>query len=93
MPVHPKWCRKSPASVPEMLDICGAHNITADVEFIPIQRINEAYERLDNFDAKYRYGIGIVEGVASGKTSNINARSAVFERAFRLIGWAEIYRP
>ena len=29
----------------EMLDFCGAHNITADVEVIPIQKVNEAYER------------------------------------------------
>ena len=30
----------------EMLDFCGKHNITADVEVIPIQKVNEAYERL-----------------------------------------------
>src|SRR5213596_1935448 len=30
----------------EMLDFCGTHNITADVEVIPIQKVNEAYERL-----------------------------------------------
>ncbi len=30
----------------EMLDFCGKHHITADVEVIPIQKINEAYERL-----------------------------------------------
>jgi uncharacterized zinc-type alcohol dehydrogenase-like protein len=29
----------------EMLDFCGANNITADVEVIPIQKVNEAYER------------------------------------------------
>ncbi len=29
-----------------MLDFCGKHNITADVEMIPIQKVNEAYERL-----------------------------------------------
>ena len=29
-----------------MLDFCGEHDITADVEVIPIQKINEAYERL-----------------------------------------------
>ncbi len=27
-----------------MLDFCGAHGITADVERIPIQKVNEAYE-------------------------------------------------
>src|SRR5207248_2566656 len=34
------------AETQEMLDFCGAHNITADVEVIPIQKVNEAYERL-----------------------------------------------
>jgi uncharacterized zinc-type alcohol dehydrogenase-like protein len=41
----------------EMLDFCGAHNITADVEVIPIQKVNEAYERLLRFDVKYRFSI------------------------------------
>lgn len=41
----------------EMLDFCGAHNITADVEVIPIQRVNEAYERLARSDVKYRFSI------------------------------------
>ncbi|MDZ4184333.1 MAG: NAD(P)-dependent alcohol dehydrogenase [Desulfuromonadales bacterium] len=41
----------------EMLDFCGAHNITADVEIIPIQRINQAYERLLKSDVKYRFSI------------------------------------
>jgi uncharacterized zinc-type alcohol dehydrogenase-like protein len=41
----------------EMLDFCGSHNITADVEIIPIQRINEAYERLVKSDVKYRFSI------------------------------------
>jgi uncharacterized zinc-type alcohol dehydrogenase-like protein len=41
----------------EMLDFCGAHNITADVEVIPIQKVNEAYERLLNSDVKYRFSI------------------------------------
>jgi len=41
----------------EMLDFCGAHNITADVEVIPIQKINEAYERLLKGDVKYRFSI------------------------------------
>ena len=34
------------AETQEMLDFCGDHNITADVEVIPIQKVNEAYERL-----------------------------------------------
>jgi uncharacterized zinc-type alcohol dehydrogenase-like protein len=41
----------------EMLDFCGAHNITADVEVIPIQRVNEAYDRLLKSDVKYRFSI------------------------------------
>ena len=41
----------------EMLDFCGAHNITADVEVIPIQKVNEAYERLLKSDVKYRFTI------------------------------------
>jgi alcohol dehydrogenase (NADP+) len=41
----------------EMLDFCGAHNLTADVEVIPIQKVNEAYERLLKSDVKYRFSI------------------------------------
>src|SRR5208282_1216457 len=40
-----------------MLDFCGKHNITADVEVIPIQKVNEAYERLLKSDVKYRFSI------------------------------------
>jgi uncharacterized zinc-type alcohol dehydrogenase-like protein len=43
----------------EMLDFCGAHNITADVEVIPIQKVNEAYERLLKADVKYRFSINM----------------------------------
>jgi uncharacterized zinc-type alcohol dehydrogenase-like protein len=41
----------------EMLDFCGQHNITADVEVIPIQKVNEAYGRLLHSDVKYRFSI------------------------------------
>jgi uncharacterized zinc-type alcohol dehydrogenase-like protein len=41
----------------EMLDFCGKHDITADVEVIPIQKVNEAYERLVRADVKYRFSI------------------------------------
>ena len=41
----------------EMLDFCGAHNITTDVEIIPIQKVNEAYERMLKSDVKYRFSI------------------------------------
>jgi uncharacterized zinc-type alcohol dehydrogenase-like protein len=45
------------AETQEMLDFCGDHNITSDVEVIPIQKINEAYERLARADVKYRFSI------------------------------------
>src|SRR5271163_4927521 len=41
----------------EMLDFCGQHNIASDVEVIPIQKVNEAYERLLKSDVKYRFSI------------------------------------
>jgi uncharacterized zinc-type alcohol dehydrogenase-like protein len=41
----------------EMLDFCGEHGITADIELIKIQQINEAYERLLKSDVKYRFVI------------------------------------
>ena len=47
------------AETQEMLDFCGAHNITADVEIIPIQKVNEAYERLLKSDVKYRFAINM----------------------------------
>jgi len=45
------------AETQEMLDFCGTHNITADVEVIPIQKVNEAYDRLVKSDVKYRFCI------------------------------------
>jgi uncharacterized zinc-type alcohol dehydrogenase-like protein len=45
------------AETQEMLDFCAERNITADVEVIPIQKINEAYERMLNSDVKYRFSI------------------------------------
>jgi alcohol dehydrogenase (NADP+) len=45
------------AETQEMLDFCDEHNITADVEVIPIQKVNEAYERLFKSDVKYRFCI------------------------------------
>jgi uncharacterized zinc-type alcohol dehydrogenase-like protein len=43
----------------EMLDFCGKHNVTADIELIPIQQVNQAYERLLKNDVKYRFVIDI----------------------------------
>lgn len=45
------------AETQEMLDFCGQHNITSDVEVIPIQKVNEAYERSLKSDVKYRFSI------------------------------------
>jgi uncharacterized zinc-type alcohol dehydrogenase-like protein len=45
------------AETQEMLDFCGEHNITSDVEIIPIQKVNEAYDRLAKSDVKYRFSI------------------------------------
>ncbi|MBB3932790.1 putative zinc-type alcohol dehydrogenase-like protein [Kaistia hirudinis] len=41
----------------EMLDFCGKHGITADIEMIPIDKINEAYDRMLKSDVKYRFVI------------------------------------
>ena len=45
------------AQTQEMLDFCGTHGITSDVEVIPIQKVNEAYDRLLRSDVKYRFSI------------------------------------
>jgi uncharacterized zinc-type alcohol dehydrogenase-like protein len=45
------------AETQEMLDFCGKHGITSDIEMINIQQINEAYERLLKGDVKYRFVI------------------------------------
>jgi uncharacterized zinc-type alcohol dehydrogenase-like protein len=45
------------AETQQMLDFCGQHNITADVEVIPVQKVNQAYERMLKSDVKYRFSI------------------------------------
>ncbi|RFS26610.1 NAD(P)-dependent alcohol dehydrogenase [Chitinophaga silvatica] len=45
------------AETQEMLDFCGRHNITSDIEMINIDQINEAYDRLLKGDVKYRFVI------------------------------------
>lgn len=47
------------AECQEMLHYCAQHNIVADVEIIPIQKINEAYERMIKNDVKYRFVIDL----------------------------------
>ncbi len=45
------------AETQEMLDFCGKHNITSEIEIINIQDINEAYERMLKSDVRYRFVI------------------------------------
>ncbi len=47
------------AETQEMLDYCAAKKIVADVEMIPIRKINEAYERMIRSDVRYRFVIDI----------------------------------
>ena len=55
----------------EMLDFCAKHNIVSDIEIIPIQKINEAYERMLKSDVKYRFVIDMksLDYVASLQTA------------------------
>src|SRR4051812_45460125 len=45
------------AETQEVLDFCGEHGIASDIEIIPIQKIDEAYERMLKGDVKYRFVI------------------------------------
>jgi uncharacterized zinc-type alcohol dehydrogenase-like protein len=47
------------AETQEMLDYCAEHNITSDVEVIDIKDINQAYERMERSDVKYRFVINL----------------------------------
>jgi uncharacterized zinc-type alcohol dehydrogenase-like protein len=49
----------------EMLDFCGDHGIASDIEIIPIQKINQAYERLSKGDVKYRFVIDMASLAAA----------------------------
>lgn len=40
-----------------MLDFCAQHQVESDVEVIPIQQVNEAYERVLRGDVKFRFVI------------------------------------
>ncbi len=57
------------AETQEMLDYCAEHGIVSDVEIIPIQAINEAYERVLRSDVRYRFVIDIasLRGHAQGR--------------------------
>jgi alcohol dehydrogenase (NADP+) len=43
----------------EMLDFCAAHGVAADIEVIPMEKINEAYERMLRSDVRYRFVIDL----------------------------------
>lgn len=49
----------------EMLDFCGQHNIVSDIEVIPMQQVNEAYERILKSDVRYRFVIDMASLEAS----------------------------
>ena len=53
----------------EMLDFCAQHNVASDTEIIPVQKINEAYERVLKNDVRYRFVIDI----ASLKSAKIES--------------------
>ena len=42
-----------------MLDFCGKHGIVSDVEVIPMEKVNEAYERMIKGDVRYRFVIDL----------------------------------
>lgn len=50
----------------EMLDFCGAHGIVSDIELIPIQKVNEAYDRMVKSDVKYRFVIDMASLAGDG---------------------------
>jgi uncharacterized zinc-type alcohol dehydrogenase-like protein len=43
--------------IQEMLDFCGKHGVACDIEMLPIQKVNEAYERVLKSDVRYRFVI------------------------------------
>ena len=48
----------------EMLDFCSKHNIACDIELVPIQKVNEAYERVLRSDVRYRFVIDIANSLS-----------------------------
>jgi uncharacterized zinc-type alcohol dehydrogenase-like protein len=60
------------AETQRMLDFCGEHGITADVEMIEIGQINRAYERMLKSDVKYRFVIDLASLAADGNAVPAN---------------------
>jgi uncharacterized zinc-type alcohol dehydrogenase-like protein len=54
------------AETQEMIDFCAKHNIVSDIEMVPIQSVNEAYERLLKNDVKYRF---VIDMASLGKAA------------------------
>jgi len=52
----------------EMLDFCAEHGITSDIELIPIQQIDQAFERLLKSDVKYRFVIDMASLKSAGNS-------------------------
>lgn len=48
------------AETQEVLNFCAEHNITADIELINVNQVNEAFERLENNNVKYRFVVDMV---------------------------------
>ena len=47
------------AETQEMIDFCAEHPIVSDAEMLPIQKVNEAYERRLKNDVRYRFVIDL----------------------------------
>ena len=62
------------AETQEMLDFCGEHGITADVEVVAIQSVNDAYERLLKSDVKYRFSIDMASLKSEQPRDTVEAR-------------------
>ena len=56
-PASPARSSAASPETQEMLDFCAENGIASDIETIPIQQVNEAYERLLKSDVKYRFVI------------------------------------
>lgn len=67
----------------EMLDFCGAHNITSDVEVIAIHDLNDAYERLLKSDVKYRFSIDMASLKSQQSKGEIETASLTSAKASR----------
>ncbi|WJX44694.1 cinnamoyl-Coa reductase [Trifolium repens] len=70
----------------EMLNFCGKHNITADIELIKMNQINTAMERLSKADVKYRFVIDVANLLVSSLGCFIILRKAKIGIRYYKIG-------